>query len=629
MPAWLGNFSNLRQLYLDRNQLTGELPGELGELPDLQRLLLGNNNFAGCIPQALKNVPDNDLYSLGLPYCVAFLSSLTVTPGSLVPTFDPNHTIYTVSVVPSRITVIPAADHDVYFVLLDESDIAIADADTAMEGLQVDFGADVSVIWIRVFSADGRATRTYVITSEAVGPCSDGRSVEDATNNPGLVLDCEALLAARDTLAGRATLNWSANTPIEQWEGVTVSGSPPRVTTLDLSVRGLTGELPTELGRLNNLLRISLWGNSLSGTVPTSLSNLLNLEVLALGDNLLTGSIPPELGNLTNLRELGLNQNQLTGTIPAELAGPVNLEILWLQVNQLTGEIPAVLGYSANLRELFLLGNRLTGEIPPELGRLNNLEKLALWENQLSGTIPSSLSNLVKLSELNLHDNHLTGTIPTELGNLNNLLWLDLSKNQLTGEVPIELASLTNLTRLYVSQNQLSGCIPGRLREVEDNDLRNISLPFCDVLLSGLTISPGWLVPPFDPYHTEYTMAVGQSQVALVPVSDATPPICSWMKTTSRYWMPMTRWRDIRSISALRSPPSRSGSSPGMVARPAPTRSPPKPPARAHPEARWRTPQTTPGWCRIARRCWRRETSWRAPRRWTGRRVPPLTSGRA
>ena len=34
--------------------------------------------------------------------------------------------------------------------------------------------------------------------------------------------DCEALLAARDTLAGSGTLNWSGSTAIGSWDGVTV-----------------------------------------------------------------------------------------------------------------------------------------------------------------------------------------------------------------------------------------------------------------------------------------------------------------------------------------------------------------------------------------------------------------------
>ena len=38
--------------------------------------------------------------------------------------------------------------------------------------------------------------------------------------------DCAALLTARDGLAGRGSLNWSASTPIDRWEGVALAGSP-------------------------------------------------------------------------------------------------------------------------------------------------------------------------------------------------------------------------------------------------------------------------------------------------------------------------------------------------------------------------------------------------------------------
>ena len=52
--------------------------------------------------------------------------------------------------------------------------------------------------------------------------CSNGVAVTDPTNNAGLVADCEALLAAKDTLEGTATLNWSDSTSIDSWEGLTI-----------------------------------------------------------------------------------------------------------------------------------------------------------------------------------------------------------------------------------------------------------------------------------------------------------------------------------------------------------------------------------------------------------------------
>ena len=121
----------------------------------------------------------------------------------------------------------------------------------------------------------------------------------------------------------------------------------------------------------------------------------------------------------------------------------------------------------------------MTGEIPPELGGLSNLQWLDLGANQLTGEIPPELGGLSNLAELFLADNGLTGEIPPELGGLSNLAELFLDGNQLTGEIPPELGGLSNLQRLYLSDNRLTGCVPPRLRDVPDNDLEQLGLPFC------------------------------------------------------------------------------------------------------------------------------------------------------
>ena len=70
--------------------------------------------------------------------------------------------------------------------------------------------------------------------------CADGGAVADAANNPELVSDCDALLAARDTLAGSATLNWAANGPIREWEDVRQLGMA-NLRWLFVSSDGMTG----------------------------------------------------------------------------------------------------------------------------------------------------------------------------------------------------------------------------------------------------------------------------------------------------------------------------------------------------------------------------------------------------
>ena len=68
IPPELGGLTNLKVLWLDENELSGEIPSELGNL-DLRVLSLAGNRLTGCIPEGLQPVPDNDLSALGLPFC--------------------------------------------------------------------------------------------------------------------------------------------------------------------------------------------------------------------------------------------------------------------------------------------------------------------------------------------------------------------------------------------------------------------------------------------------------------------------------------------------------------------------------------------------------------------------------
>ncbi len=145
--------------------------------------------------------------------------------------------------------------------------------------------------------------------------------------NPGLVADCRTLLTIRNALAGDSFLNWSADVPISEWEGVWVEGEPPRVRGLAPGSGAgdpkLKGVIPPELGNLSELWLLDLGSNDLTGSIPSELSNLSKLEYLNLQHNMLTGDIPPELGNLKELGELIINGNDLTGCVPQALSATV------------------------------------------------------------------------------------------------------------------------------------------------------------------------------------------------------------------------------------------------------------------------------------------------------------------
>ncbi len=232
-----------------------------------------------------------------------------------------------------------------------------------------------------------------------------GEAVPDAADNPGLVLDAEALLATRDTLAGTGTLNWSAGINIAAWDGIRLGGAPSRVTSLLLHNSQLTGTIPSELGKLSSLQVLSLHHNQLTGTIPPELGGLSNLQQLYLNNNQLTGTMPSELGKLSSLQRLSLHHNQLTGTIPPELGGLSNLQQLYLNNNQLTGAIPSELGSLQHLTSLWLSNNQLTGGIPSELGSLSNLVQVRMsLGNVFTGCMPTGLARMMMpdRSQLNL-----------------------------------------------------------------------------------------------------------------------------------------------------------------------------------------------------------------------------------
>ena len=126
--------------------------------------------------------------------------------------------------------------------------------------------------------------------------------------SPELLGDRVQLLRLRDTLAGTGTLDWDGDTPMATWSGVSIGGTPQRVTKLQLANRGLDGELSGLLGNLTGLKELRLGGNALTGTIPSKFSRLTRLTHAYLGGNALTHCVPPLLRTVANndIASLGL-----------------------------------------------------------------------------------------------------------------------------------------------------------------------------------------------------------------------------------------------------------------------------------------------------------------------------------
>ena len=296
-------------------------------------------------------------------------------------------------------------------------------------------GTDIRVLAER-WGSDGYAralNRSAAATATDDATCTSGVAVPDPDANPRLAEDCAALLEIRRSVQGMGRLNWSADRPIGEWDGVTLGGTPPRVRELALPGRGMRGPWPAALGRLTDLRVLDLSGNRLTGELAETLSELQQLERLALGFNNLRGPIPPTLRRLGRLVVLDLSDNFFYGPVPPELGKLVSLRRLNLSANQLTGGIPSEIDALADLEVLDLHGNFLTGPIPVWLNQLTSLFDLNLAHNRLTGPIPLDLAQVARLRSLNLGFNDLTGDIPPELGQLPELQELWLGGNQWTG----------------------------------------------------------------------------------------------------------------------------------------------------------------------------------------------------
>ena len=324
---------------------------------------------------------------------------------------------------------------------------------------------------------------------------------------PTLFNDCALLLAVKETLAGEAKLNWHAARPINEWQGVSVGGTPSRVTALNLESMGLTGRIPPQLGSLPGLQWLNLSANQLTGSVPPELGQLVPGHSMFLGGNALTHPDPPELFDV-HARRIPRDTSTESSDWPAgtaaasptavcQLPPPTNSALfddcrhLLAMKDMLAGN--ARLNWNATLSPGKWQGVTVGG---PE----SRVVRLELPRMGLNGRVPAALGQLAGLRSLVLDGNLLTGTIPPELGKLRDLETLGLADNALTGPIPPELASLSSLKELWLSGNHItSNSLPPELRSVAGREVPCPAAPAdnpglradCAVLLAARDVLAG------------------------------------------------------------------------------------------------------------------------------------------
>ncbi|KAG8050875.1 hypothetical protein GUJ93_ZPchr0009g1072 [Zizania palustris] len=103
------------------------------------------------------------------------------------------------------------------------------------------------------------------------------------------------------------------------WSWVQCSSeAAPRIFSVTLTGKNITGSIPVDLTELSGLVELKLDGNSFSGQIP-DFTGCHDLQYIHLENNQLTGTLPPSLGNLPNLKELYIQNNKLSGEVPQAL----------------------------------------------------------------------------------------------------------------------------------------------------------------------------------------------------------------------------------------------------------------------------------------------------------------------
>ncbi|KAL3698890.1 hypothetical protein R1sor_012966 [Riccia sorocarpa] len=384
IPALLGN-TNLTELYLAKNSLTGSLPPELGKLKRLWLLDVSNNALTGAIPSQLMFLPNLrqlQLYNNGL-----------------------------IGPIPQELGNLTS---------LEEIDLSANELSGSIpDGISQLHNLRLVHFFSNCFNGsipDGVASLASLRELQLFMNSFTG----EIPPNLGRLSRLVSLDLSSNSLSG----------PIPP--GLCTAGA---LESLILFDNQLSGVIPEGLGNCPALQRIRLQNNKLNGTVPVGIWNYATMKHLELSNNKLEGSMSFGQLRSSQLEALLVNDNHFSGSLPAAIASFTNLVQFRASDNNFVGEVPKELGNLSFLSALELGNNLLEGHIPDTLSQCSRLSTLNFSSNHLKGSIPAFLGSLPALNVLDLSYNELSGPVPPELGNL-HLSAYNFSYNNLSGVLP-------------------------------------------------------------------------------------------------------------------------------------------------------------------------------------------------
>ncbi|XP_027182356.1 probable LRR receptor-like serine/threonine-protein kinase At3g47570 [Coffea eugenioides] len=340
IPPGLFNLSALRNIDLNSNLLSGNLPRDLGHrLPKLLAIQLAGNNLGGVIPVSITNCSQLIILELSTN---RFTSSIPDALGDLrllqfLALYGNNLTSDPTSMELSFITSLTKCKNLVFLGL----------GQNSLNGL----------LPASIGNLSATLQKLYIYSSGIKG------TIPSQTGNlTNLIL----LALQSNQLTGGIP---AAFKDVQNMQGC--FGNMTSLRDLELGNNFLVSAIPNSFWKLKDLLRLNLSSNSLNGSLPLEVGTLKAVTSIDVSANQFSGDIPSTTGDLQNLLILNLSQNQFHGSIPESFGKMLSLQGLYLSHNNLSGYIPKSMEALRDLEELDVSYNHLSGEIPSG-GRFRN-----------------------------------------------------------------------------------------------------------------------------------------------------------------------------------------------------------------------------------------------------------------
>jgi Leucine-rich repeat (LRR) protein len=186
----------------------------------------------------------------------------------------------------------------------------------------------------------------------------------------------------------------------------------------------LLGSLPESFGNMSSLHYLSISSNQLTA-LPDNFGGLDNLSILFASNNQLT-ELPESFSDLATLDSAAINSNALT-SLPENIGDLPELKWFYLSYNGIS-ELPESIGNLDSLRKLIVDVNDLSG-LPESFTELPSIVYASFAVNDIE-TLPENIGDMNSLVTLNLNQNDLD-SVPVSMGNMSSLIAIGLSENNL------------------------------------------------------------------------------------------------------------------------------------------------------------------------------------------------------